>query len=417
MLSTHLARHSKSLLLARPPTLPVLGLGHRRLSTAPAPTLHPSESGLRPPHLLTLADLSVGQIQNLISSAIAFKKHYKKNAIPLAGRIESTSSSSSSSSSGAAASSPSSSPIDAYGTGGNKEVEHSRISLAEKSLDHKTVALMFSKRSTRTRVASESAVHMLGGHPMFLGAGDIQLGVNESLYDTSRVVSSMVDGIMARVGHHSEVETLAANSSVPVINALSHLYHPTQILADLQTLLELHGPFSPYLSSLSGLTVAWIGDSNNILNEMMVTYPRLGINLQVATPKGYELEPEVLARVKSGLESSGSGGHGKLVHTNSPEEAVKNADVVVTDTWISMGQEEEAAKRLKDFKGYQITNDLLKRGGANKDAVFMHCLPRHEYEVDDEVFYGPKSIVFQEAENRKWTILAVFDAFIGKWKV
>ncbi|SCV69671.1 BQ2448_1065 [Microbotryum intermedium] len=412
MLSTQLVRHSKSLLAARPQAL--LVHGHRCISTAPAPTLHPSESGLRPPHLLTLADLSVGQIQSLISSAIAFKKHYKKNAIPLAGRIEAPSSSSSSSSS----SSPSSSsPIDAYGTGGNKEIEPSRISLAEKSLDHKTVALIFSKRSTRTRVASESAVHMLGGHPMFLGSGDIQLGVNESLYDTSRVVSSMVDGIMARVGHHSEVETLAANSSVPVINALSHLYHPTQILADLQTLLELHGPFSPYLSSLSGLTVAWIGDSNNILNEMMVTYPRLGINLQIATPKGYELEAEVLARVKSGLEGSVSGGHGKLVHTHSPEEALKNADVVVTDTWISMGQEEEAAKRLKDFEGYQITNELLKRGGANKDAVFMHCLPRHEYEVDDEVFYGPKSIVFQEAENRKWTILAVFDAFIGKWKV
>lgn len=183
---------------------------------------------------------------------------------------------------------------------------------------------------------------------MFLGSADIQLGVNESLYDTSRVVSSMVDGIMARVGHHSEVEvrslptlscagfnlflqTLAANSSVPVINALSHLYHPTQILADIQTLLEVRSPFSTSLSSLSGLTISWIGDSNNILNEMIVTYPRLGINLQIATPKGYELDPEVMERARLGLEKEG--GTGKIFHTHSPEEAVQGADVVTTDTW------------------------------------------------------------------------------------
>lgn len=190
---------------------------------------------------------------------------------------------------------------------------------------------------------------------MFLGSGDIQLGVNESLYDTSRVVSSMVDGIMARVGHHSEVEvgrqllvgslplsltpispvppsqTLAANSSVPVINALSHLYHPTQILADLQTLLEVRAPYSPELSSLKGLTVAWVGDSNNILNEMIVTYPRLGINLQIATPEGYPLDKEVVERAEKALKTEG--GEGKIIHTHSPEEAVKGAHVITTDTW------------------------------------------------------------------------------------
>ncbi|GAA5897812.1 ornithine carbamoyltransferase [Sporobolomyces salmoneus] len=364
-------------------------LSYRTLATAPSPTLHPSESGLRPPHLLTLADLTVPQIQSLIDSAVAFKKYYKSEAIPAAGQIEGAK----------------------FEKGDDQVSSHVR----EKSLDSKTVALIFSKRSTRTRVASETAVQHLGGHPMFLGSADIQLGVNETLYDSARVISSMVDGIMARVGHHSEVETLAANSSVPVINALSHLYHPTQILADLQALLEVRQPFTTDLASLKGLTVAWVGDSNNILNEMMVVYPRLGVNLQIATPKGYELDQEVLDRANEGIKKEG--GTGKIIHTNSPEEAVKNADVVTTDTWISMGQEDETARRKKDFEGYQVTNELLSRGGANKDVLFMHCLPRHEYEVNDEVFYGDKSIVFQEAENRKWTILAVFDAFIGRWKV
>ncbi|CEQ42275.1 SPOSA6832_04065 [Sporobolomyces salmonicolor] len=362
---------------------------YRALSTAPAPTLHPSDSGLRPPHLLTLADLSVPQIQTLINSAVAFKKYYKSISIPEAGKLEG-----------------------AIFEKGDASVSDE---VKRKSLEHKTIALMFSKRSTRTRVASETAVQSLGGHPMFLGSADIQLGVNESLYDTARVVSSMVDGIMARVGHHSEVETLAANSSVPVINALSHLYHPTQILADLQALLELRQPFTTDLSSLQGLTISWVGDSNNILNEMMVTYPRLGVNLQIATPKGYDLDQEVLDRANEGIKQEG--GTGKIIHTHSPEEAVKGADVVTTDTWISMGQEEETARRLKDFAGYQVTKELLARGGANKDAIFMHCLPRHEYEVNDEVFYGDKSVVFQEAENRKWTIMAIFDAYFGKWKV
>ncbi|BGP56026.1 hypothetical protein JCM8202_005170 [Rhodotorula sphaerocarpa] len=364
-------------------------VSYRSLSTAPARTLHPSESGLKPPHLLTLADLTVPQIQSLINSAFAFKKHYKSIAVPEAGRI----------------------------AGAQVETGDAASSAAAKGkpLTDKTVALMFSKRSTRTRISSETAISMLGGHPMFLGSSDIQLGVNESLYDTSRVVSSMVDGIFARVGHHSEVETLAKHSSVPVINALSHLYHPCQILADLQTLLEFRQPFTSDLASLEGLTIAWVGDSNNILNEMMVTYPRMGVNLQIATPKGYDLEPEVVERANEGIKQEG--GKGKIIYTNDPAEAVKNANVITTDTWISMGQEEESAKRMKDFAGYQVTNELLSRGGAAKDALFMHCLPRHNEEVDDQVFYGDQSVVFQEAENRKWTALAVFDAFVGKWKV
>lgn len=167
---------------------------------------------------------------------------------------------------------------------------------------------------------------------MFLGSGDIQLGVNESLYDTSRVVSSMVDGIMARVGDHADVVALATHSSVPVINALSSLYHPTQILADLQTLLEVRSPFSPSLKSLQGMTIAWIGDSNNILNEMMVTYPRMGVTLQIATPEGYTLDEGVVQRAQEGIAAEGS--TGRIIHTHSPEEALQGADVVTTDTWF-----------------------------------------------------------------------------------
>jgi len=271
--------------------------------------------------------------------------------------------------------------------------------------------LMFSKRSTRTRVASESATALLGGHAMFLGASDIQLGVNETLLDTSKVISSMVDGIMARVGDHSEVIEIAKHSSVPVINALSSLYHPTQILADLQTLLETHGPFNPYLTSLSGLTVSWVGDSNNILNDMIVSFPRLGINLQIATPEGYEVDEGIVEMAVEGIRRED--GKGKLEVGHDPRRAVKGADVVVTDTWISMGQEDEKSERLKAFDGFQVTEKLCKEGEAKSDWKFMHCLPRKSEEVDDEVFYGKRSLVFPQAENRKWTTMSVFSHFFA----
>lgn len=233
----------------------------------------------------------------------------------------------------------------------------------------------------------------------------------------------MVDGIMARVGDHSEVELLAETSSVPVINALSSLYHPTQILADLLTMIEhFANPFvPPSLHCLHGLKVAWIGDSNNILNDMILAFPRLGINLSIATPSGYDLDQSVL-KLSDKLHVS-EGGDGKITHTNNPLEAVKNADVIVTDTWISMGQEEEKERRLRDFAGFQVTNQLAKDGGAKPNWVFMHCLPRKPEEVDDEVFYSDRSLVFPEAENRKvrralksssrrqWTTMSCFNAY------
>jgi ornithine carbamoyltransferase len=280
---------------------------------------------------------------------------------------------------------------------------------------------MFSKRSTRTRVATETAINYLGGQPMFLGSQDIQLGVNESLMDTTKVVSSMVDGIMARVGSHSEIEALAKYSTVPIINALSDKYHPTQILADLMTIHEVLGPqptsLSPYVAhathpskTLPGLKVAWVGDGNNILHSMLVTFPKLGIHLSIATPDNHKPDEQVVEIAKKEAEATKS----ELIFTNDPKIAIKDADVIATDTWISMGQETEKAQRIKDFAGYQVTSQLAKEGGAKSNWKFLHCLPRKQEEVTDEVFYSSNSVVFQEAENRKWTILAVIDALLVK---
>ncbi|KAI8393484.1 ornithine carbamoyltransferase [Radiomyces spectabilis] len=292
----------------------------------------------------------------------------------------------------------------------------------ERPMTGKSMAVLFSKRSTRTRVATETAVAYLGGHAMFLGSQDIQLGVNESLLDTSRVISSMVDGIMARVGKHQEIELLAQESTVPVINALSDKYHPTQILADLMTIHEYihhrqNGVSDQYTAhtqhpreTLKGLKVAWVGDANNILQEILVAFPKVGISVAAAAPPGYVCDDDVVAIAKADAEKSGA----TVSFTTKPEEAIKDADIIVTDTWVSMGQEDEKAKRLREFAGYQVTMDLAKRGGAKPDWAFMHCLPRKPEEVDDEVFYSDRSLVFPEAENRKWTILAVIDALVVK---
>lgn len=277
------------------------------------------------------------------------------------------------------------------------------------SMRQKTIAMMFSKRSTRTRVSSEAAITLMGGHPMFLGKDDIQLGVNESLYDTSKVISSMTSCMVARVGPHSDVANLAKHSSVPVINALSDDFHPLQTIADFLTIHEAFRKNTPRRSSppvedlgITGLKIAWVGDSNNVLFDMAMGAIKLGVNISVASPKGYEIPATMLELINS--TSEGVSSPGKLTQTNVPEEAIKDADILVTDTWISMGQEEESAKRIQDFAGYQITEELAKRGGAKEGWKFMHCLPRHPEEVDDNVFYGPRSLVFPEAENRLWAM-------------
>ncbi|KAI8977634.1 ornithine carbamoyltransferase [Mycotypha africana] len=297
----------------------------------------------------------------------------------------------------------------------------------KRPLAGKTLAVLFSKRSTRTRIATESSMAFLGGHAMFLGSQDIQLGVNESLLDTARVVSSMVHGIMARVKGHDEIETLAKESSVPVINALSDKYHPTQILADLMTIHEYYhnknnnvpeGIYSAHTQhpreTLPGKKVAWVGDGNNILQEILVAFPKCGISVAAACPPGYTCDQDVIDIALADAKKTGA----SVTFTTQPEEAIKDSDIIITDTWVSMGQEEEKKKRLIDFKGYQVTKDLIARGGAKPDWIFMHCLPRKPEEVDDEVFYDKeRSVVFQEAENRKYTITAVIDALLNKGSI
>lgn len=214
----------------------------------------------------------------------------------------------------------------------------------------------------------------------------------------------MVSAMVARVNAHSDVADLAKHSSVPVINALSDAYHPLQTIADYLTIFEaLHSKTAAPTASkglgLEGLKVAWVGDANNVLFDLAIGAMKLGVEVAVATPKGYEIP----GKMRSIIQAAGA--DGKLSETNVPEEAVKNADIIVTDTWVSMGQEEESKKRLRDFAGFQVTTDLATRGGAKEDWKFMHCLPRHPDEVDDTVFYSPKSLVFPEAENRLWAAI------------
>ncbi|KAJ8409867.1 hypothetical protein AAFF_G00209080 [Aldrovandia affinis] len=261
-------------------------------------------------------------------------------------------------------------------------------------LQGKSIAMIFEKRSTRTRMSTETGFALLGGHPCFLTPQDIHLGVNESTRDTARVLSGLTDIILARVYSHSSLEELEKEATIPIINGLSDLYHPIQILADFLTLQEHYG-------TLKGLTVSWIGDGNNVLHSFMMTAAKLGVHLRVATPKGYEPDSGVVREAEKLSKQFGT----KLFLTTDPMEAAHGSNVLVTDTWISMGQEEEKVQRLKDFHGYQIT---MQTGTvASPDWTFLHCLPRKQEEVDDQVFYSQNSLVFQEAENRKWTIMGL----------
>ncbi|CZR59621.1 probable Ornithine carbamoyltransferase, mitochondrial [Phialocephala subalpina] len=327
----------------------------------------PTTSPFAPRHLLSIADLTPSEFTILVHNASSHKTAIKSGTIP---------------------------------------------SSLQNALSGKSVAMMFNKRSTRTRVSTEAAVATMGGHPMFLGKDDIQLGVNESLYDTSLIISSMTSCMVARVGPHSDVADLAKYSSVPVINALSNDFHPLQTIADFLTIHEAFPSSGSKSLSVEGLKIAWIGDSNNVLFDLAIAAVKLGVDISVASPKGYEI-PASMREIINGA-AKGVSSPGKLTETNVPEEAIKDADILVTDTWVSMGQEEESAKRLKAFAGYQITNELAKRGGAKEGWKFMHCLPRHPEEVADEVFYGPRSLVFQEGENRLWAAIAALEGFVVK---
>ncbi|MFW6200028.1 MAG: ornithine carbamoyltransferase [Gemmatimonadota bacterium] len=255
-------------------------------------------------------------------------------------------------------------------------------------LEGKSLAMIFRKSSTRTRVSFEVGMHELGGHAVFLADRDSQIGRAEPLADAARVLSGYVDGIMIRTFSHDDVRELARHASVPVINGLSDLLHPCQILADLLTVMEEYDLSG---DELSGLRVGWVGDGNNVANSWINAAAAFGLEVTLACPSGYEPDEGVLEAARD------RGAHVRLVA--DPEEAVEGARVVTTDVWASMGQEAEQAVRLRAFQGYQVDEALISR--AADDAIFLHCLPAHRgEEVTEEVLEGGRSRVFREAENR-----------------
>jgi len=256
------------------------------------------------------------------------------------------------------------------------------------TLKGKTLGMIFSKASTRTRVSFEVGMYQLGGNSLFLSSSEIQLGRGEPICDTARVLSRYIDGIMIRTYNHNDVKDLAKYGSIPVINGLTDLMHPCQALADLFTIYEVKG-------CLKGLKLAYVGDGNNVANSLLHGCAKVGMNIAVATPKGYECNEEIILEAKSDSKSSGS----EIIITDDPVEAVNHADIVYTDTWVSMGQEAEKEQRTKTFLPYQVNEELMKI--AENNAIFLHCLPAYRgYEVSEEVIDGPQSIIFDEAENR-----------------
>ena len=270
-------------------------------------------------------------------------------------------------------------------------------------LTKRSMAMIFQKRSTRTRVSSETGMSLLGGHALFLGPQDIQLGVNETMRDTANVLARFNDVVLARVFGHNTVEELVEHSSVPVINALSDLHHPLQTLADLMTLRDHFGGDD----ALKGKSICWIGDGNNVLHDLMLGAAKLGMNVRVATPPGYEPNAGVLEKTRELADESGA----SVLLTTDPKEAAQTSSILVTDTFVSMGEEAEAAEKLRAFQGFQVNDELMAI--AEDDAVFLHCLPRHPEEVTDSVFYSEQSLVFPEAENRMWTVMAVIWSLLG----
>ncbi|MBT9558612.1 MAG: ornithine carbamoyltransferase [Myxococcales bacterium] len=269
-------------------------------------------------------------------------------------------------------------------------------------LEGRTLAMIFQKKSTRTRVSFEAGMFQLGGHALFLGADDIQIGRGETISDTARVLSRYVDLIMARVYAHADVEELAATSRVPVINGLSDLHHPCQVLADLQTIAERFG-------ALERRHLAYVGDGNNMAHSLLLGCARAGMSVSVATPEGYACRPEIVARARAQAAAFGQ----SIVTTTRPAEAVTGADAVYTDVWASMGQEQEQARRLRDFAGFQVDAALMAH--AKPTAIFLHCLPAHRgEEVSAEVCDGPQSVIFDEAENRLHAQKALMLMLLGE---
>lgn len=261
--------------------------------------------------------------------------------------------------------------------------------LEKQALTGKTLALMFEKPSTRTRLSFETAMFQLGGNTIYLNSNDLQLSRGESIQDTAKTISLYVDCLVARVYSHETIVQLAQNCKIPVINGLSDLYHPCQILADLMTILE-------YKKSFGGLTLSWIGDGNNVCNDLLIGCAKMGVNIKAAIPEGYDPPLEILKLVTQESKLKGS----EFTILRDPIEAVKNTDIVVTDTFVSIGKEKEDEKRRSTFiPKYQVNGKLMSY--SKDDAIFMHCLPaKRGQEVTSEVIDGSKSVVWDEAENR-----------------
>ena len=263
-----------------------------------------------------------------------------------------------------------------------------KAGIAHHILQGKTLGMIFQKSSTRTRVAFEVGMYQLGGHALFLSPRDIQIGRGESVKDTALVLSRMLDGIMIRTFAHEEVLELAKWASIPVINGLTDLLHPTQVIADLMTVKEHKG-------ELKGRKMVFVGDGNNVAHSLLFGGAKSGMEVVIATPKGFEPDSNIVKLAEEDAKATGA----RVSVAEDPEEAVKGADVIYTDVWASMGEEDKAEEKEKNFKAYQINKHLLSL--ANKDAIVLHCLPaKRGKEITDEVIDGPQSVVFDEAENR-----------------
>jgi len=265
--------------------------------------------------------------------------------------------------------------------------KETKAKIFKEYMPKQTLGMIFEKSSTRTRVSFEVGIYQLGGVGLFLSSNDIQLGRGEPIKDTSRVISSMVDMVMIRNDSQKELEEFASYSKVPVINGLTDKFHPVQLMADYLTILEY--------GYEKDLVVAYVGDGNNMTHSWLMLAAKLGFELRIATPKGYEVDQDILNDALDIAKQSGA----KIMIGNDPKDAVEGATVVTTDTWVSMGQEDEKEQRLKDFEGYIVDKNLMSL--ASKNAIFLHCLPAYrEYEVSEEIFEKHSDVIFNEAQNR-----------------
>ena len=270
----------------------------------------------------------------------------------------------------------------------------------EKVLEDHVIGLLFEKPSTRTRVSFQVAINHLGGNAVYMRPGELHLSRGEAIKDTARILSSYLDGIVVRTYSQRILEELAEYSDVPVINALSDLEHPTQIISDLYSMLEAK-------KKIDGLRLAWIGDGNNVCHSLLLACGKLGLDLNVSCPEGYDPKEEILTEAKSYASESGA----EIKIVREPKEAIRDVDVIYTDTWVSIGQEEEYAVREKAFRNYQINRELLSQ--ARDDVIVMHCLPAYRgKEITEDVLEGDKSIVWEQSRNKLYGAKAILASFI-----